>query len=187
MAKSLFSRPASTLALLVAAAAVAACGSEREPTNTADDPTQPSATTTPAAMPAEVAAPASEPAASQPAPTQTEPTGGLPLSPGVYVMSGSPCASPANAAFRIFDGRGISGSATRACRLTVRSREGDAWRVDQSCEDTYSGQRTTAAQTIRIRDSRSFTLTEAGEAGMTFRLCPAGEAPSYLQDMVSAG
>ncbi|MFJ6023199.1 hypothetical protein ACIQC9_01205 [Brevundimonas sp. NPDC092305] len=106
--------------------------------------------------------------------------------PGVYVLTGSSCASPANAGFRVFDGRGISGSATRACRSTVRSSDGEAYRVDQSCEDTYSGQRTTAAQTIRIPDPQSFTLVEQGETAMSFRRCPTGEAPDYLEEMVAA-
>ena len=108
----------------------------------------------------------------------------LPLTPGVYVMSGESCARPSNAGFRVFDGRGISGSATRNCRATVRASSGDVHQVDQSCIDTYSGQRTTTVQTLTIPDARSFTQTEDGEAA-SFRLCPAGEAPGYLKDLVS--
>ena len=67
-----------------------------------------------------------------------------------------------------------------------RVDEADAFQVDQSCVDTYSSERTSAAQTLRIRDAASFTLTEADETS-TFRLCPAGEAPDYLQDLVTPG
>ena len=129
-------------------------------------------------------APASAPAPDAPKPPADAPGGALPLTPGVYVMVGESCAQPANAGFRIYDGRGISGSATRACRLTVVSTEGETRQVDQSCIDTYSGERTTTRQTIRLNGAQGFTQTEDGDAG-TFRLCPAGEGPSYLQDMVT--
>lgn len=123
-------------------------------------------------------------APSPPVVSPAGPSGVLPLTPGVYVLPGEDCARPANAGFRIYDGRGISGSATRACRLTVISTQGDDRMVDQSCIDTYSGQRSTTRQTIRSPNAESFTQTEGGDAA-TFRLCPAGEAPSYLQDMVT--
>ena len=114
--------------------------------------------------------------------------GDLPLTPGVYVTTDTDCARPPNAGFRVYDGRGLSGSATRECRATVRSREGDVYRVDQSCVDTFEGERTTAGQTLRIPDARSFTLTEDGETtSLTFRLCPAGDAPSYLEDLARPG
>lgn len=147
------------------------------------------------AGPSEPAAgPRDGPAAEAPAPTpdtlrppsgpSAQPIGVLPLTPGVYVSPDESCARPANAGFRIYDGQGIRGSATRACRLSVVSTQGDDRVVDQSCSDTYSGQRTTTRQTIRINSDSSFTQTEDGDAG-TFRLCPAGGAPSYLQDMVT--
>lgn len=100
-------------------------------------------------------------------------------------MAGTSCANPANAAFRIFDGRGLSGSTTRDCRATANSSDGNRWQVNQSCVDTYSGQRTSQPQTLAFGTDGYFTLAEAGESAQTYRLCPVGEVPSYLQDMVS--
>lgn len=145
----------------------------------------------PAPSPSETPGQGSPPRES-PAPTPAEPSDQpgapgdrLPLTPGVYVATGENCAQPANAGFRIYNGQGLSGSATRECRAAVRSRDGDVYQVDQSCVDTYSGQRTTVAQTIRAPNAQSFTLTEAGGSATSFRLCPPGEAPSHLQDMVT--
>ena len=117
--------------------------------------------------------------------TEAPPTTALPLRPGVYVLAGTSCASPANAAFRIFDGKGLSGSTTRGCRATVTSRDGNRWQVDQSCVDTYSGERTSQPQTLNVSTDTGFILAEAGEPAQAFRLCPAGEVPSYLRDMIS--
>ena len=50
---------------------------------------------------------------------------GLPLIPGVFVMDGEGCGDPANAGFRIGTARGLSGSATKDCRVTVLSRKGN--------------------------------------------------------------
>lgn len=170
------------LAALLLAGLLTACDSRGSP---APQPADPHSQQNPAAVPA----PAVPVEPERPAAKTERPgplNGEIPLTPGVYVTPDSPCAAPANAGFRIYDGRGISGSATRGCRLTVRSQEGDTFRIEQSCEDTYSGRRTTTAQTVRAPNSRSFVLTEQGEAGMSFRLCPAGEAAAYLQDMVPA-
>lgn len=111
--------------------------------------------------------------------------GVLPLVPGVYVVKGSDCRSPANAAIRIYTGRGISGSATRDCRATITSRKGSSFAVDQSCIDTYSSKRSTAAQSISIEDARHFSLREGNEKfALAFQLCPKGEAQDDLQRLV---
>lgn len=109
-------------------------------------------------------------------PVASNTTGPLPLKRGVYVKAGSDCASPANAFVRIYNGTGLSGSATRACRATVRSRDGNVLKVDQSCENTYDRTRTTEPQTIAVSDAGSFTLGKE-----RFRLCPRGEAPDELE------
>lgn len=171
-----------TAAVAAALAMVAGCGPA---------PSAPAPAETPA--PAPVAPDAGSPASPEPTPTAPLPTpdaapsdagvsGPLPLRPGVYVTAGSGCAAPPNAGFRIYDGRGISGSATRDCRAAVTSVDGTEHTVANSCIDTYSGDRTTTGQTIRINAPDRFRLTEAGEdASQTFRLCPAGEAPNYLE------
>lgn len=108
----------------------------------------------------------------------------LPLTRGVYVAEGSDCAQPANAAVRIWTGSGLSGSATRDCRPTIRSRDGRTYRVSNSCENTYDGSRTSASQTITVPDPTRFTLTEGGEARVQrFRLCPMNEVPASLRKL----
>lgn len=111
-----------------------------------------------------------------------ESSGVLPLNPGVYVLENSGCAAPANAGVRFYDGRGISGSATHACHLRVRSRRGNAYVVEQSCIDTQSGDgpRTSEPQTIMVHDALTFTLTTADESAR-FHYCPMGELPEYLR------
>lgn len=111
--------------------------------------------------------------------TGTEP---LPLVRGVYVLEGGSCRQPANAFVCIGNGTGLSGSATRACRATVRSRDGNTYQVTNSCENTYNGSRTAESQTITVPDATHFTLRAGGEASARrFRPCPAGETPGALQ------
>lgn len=167
------------IAALGASLLLTACGQDAGP--------EPTPSPTGGATRSEGSSHPATPTPDTPPPPDDTPAGAssvLPLTPGVYVSPGEDCARPANAGFRIYDGRGLSGSATRECRLTVVSTQGAAREIDQSCVDTYSGQRTTTRQTIRLTGDSSFTLTEAGEAS-SFRLCPAGEAPSYLQDMAA--
>lgn len=121
----------------------------------------------------------------RPAPT-SGPTGPLPLIPGVYVSRGEDCARPANAGFRIYNGRGISGSATRGCEATVVSQDGPNYRIEQSCVDTYSGERTTTGGAVEVSTPRAFTLTGSEGGAATYSLCPADAPPSYLRDLVTA-
>ncbi|GEM_PF-3066678 len=94
---------------------------------------------------------------------------------GVFVLEDSDCSDPANAAIRIHDGQGISGSATRDCRMTVRTSTPASspgrYEVDQSCIDTYDGERRTEQQVLEIAAPDRFTLTTPHGAG-TYRLCP---------------
>lgn len=114
--------------------------------------------------------------------------GVLPLIPGVYVLHGADCHNPSNAAIRIYTGTGISGSSTRNCRATIRSREGNTFTADQSCVDTYSSKRSTTTQSIVISDARHFSLREGDEKSTSsFQLCPKGEAPEDLQRHVQPG
>lgn len=171
-----------TQAIATAALLVVACEDRGAPkSDVADLPSPQSPAGTPSVSPPVTPEPSRE--SSQE--TDTPTTAVLPLQPGVYVMAGTSCANPANAAFRIFDGKGLSGSTTRGCRATVTSRDGNRWQVDQSCVDTYSGERTSQPQTLTVSTDTGFTLAEAGEPAQTYRLCPAGEVPSYLRDMIS--
>lgn len=103
-------------------------------------------------------------------------TGVLPLQRGVYVRSGTGCGSPPNAAIRIYNGAGISGSSTRDCRATISSLDGNRYEVDQSCENTYDGTRTSGLQSITVADDRHFVVDEA-----PFVRCADGTAPAELE------
>lgn len=109
-------------------------------------------------------------------------TDGLPLTPGVYVMVGTDCAAPPNAAIRVYTGRGLQGSATRECRMTIEGRQRNMFSVAQSCIDTYSGERTTARQTLTLLDAGRFRLREEGEDhSPLYRLCPVDQLPDSLR------
>ncbi|WP_327449267.1 hypothetical protein [Brevundimonas sp.] len=164
---------------------LAGCGQGDAPAPAAPTPARPE----PSGPGAPVAAPdAPVPAPEAPVPAPEAPgtppggSGALPLTPGVYVGEGAGCGRPPNAGFRIYDGRGISGSSTRDCRATIKSSDGNVHQVEQSCEDTYSGRRSSLDQRVVIPTPSTFTLTEGGDTE-TFRLCAAGEAPSYLEDL----
>jgi len=108
--------------------------------------------------------------------------GVLPLQPGVYVATGSACASPANAGLRFYDGIGISGTATHDCRTHVVSRHGDRFEVEQSCIDVPAGPgaRNSESQTVTVHGTDNFTLATADES-TRFDHCPPDELPDHLR------
>lgn len=103
----------------------------------------------------------------------------LPLTPGVYVLEGTDCRNPANAAFRIWNGRGLSGSATKDCRATVLSRSGETYTVRNSCVNTYDGSRTPETLTVRVPDPAHLTVK-----GNRFRSCSMAQVPASLRKLV---
>lgn len=110
-------------------------------------------------------------------------TGVLPLKTGAYVREGTSCSNPPNAALRFYTGRGTSGSATRACRMAIKSHQGNAYNVSQSCEDSYDGNRTSEAQTITITSATRFQLKTANGIG-SYRLCPKIELPDAMKKQI---
>jgi hypothetical protein len=107
------------------------------------------------------------------------------LKPGIYVAKGESCRSPANAVIRQYDGRGISGAHSRACRVKVVSRRGNRFVVDQSCIDAGAGPapRSTERQTVTIRDALTFTQATRGPA-TTYGYCPIDQLPAGLRSAV---
>ena len=116
--------------------------------------------------------------------TSPKPGGVYRLKPGIYVAKGSSCASPANAAIRRYDGRGISGAHSRACRATVLSRKGGSFTVSQSCVDAGAGPapRVTERQTVTVQDALTFTQKTRGP-GTTYRYCPVYQLPADLRKL----
>ena len=100
----------------------------------------------------------------------------IPLTPGVYVVEGTSCENPANAAWRVWDGEGLSGSTTRTCRAEVLSRSGNTYRLRNSCENTYDGSRTDETLAITVTDQVHFT-TES----VAFASCSTAQVPAALR------
>ncbi|KFE50562.1 hypothetical protein [Pseudomonas syringae] len=111
-----------------------------------------------------------------------KPGGVLPLKPGVFVAKGQDCADPANAGIRIYDGKGIHGSATHACVAKIVKRTGKRYVVDQSCIDTPAGDgpRRVARESILVQDALTFIAGEGSKA-TSFTYCPVSELPSWLK------
>jgi hypothetical protein len=113
--------------------------------------------------------------------TSPKPGGIYRLKPGIYVRKDVACGSAPNAAIRQYDGRGISGAHTRACRARILSRRGARFEVSQSCIDAGAGPapRRTERQTVTVSDALTFSLRTRG-TGTTYRYCPAYMLPVGL-------
>lgn len=110
------------------------------------------------------------------------PSGVYKLKPGIYVQKGVDCAAAPNASLRRYDGQGISGAHTHACRARVLSRRGTTYTVAQSCIDTGAGPgpRSTERQVVTVPDALTFTMRTRGPAS-TFRYCPVNMLPRELR------
>jgi hypothetical protein len=110
------------------------------------------------------------------------------LKPGIYVSKGSDCTAPANAAILQYDGKGLRGAHSRACKVTVRSRKTDGevrrYIVDQSCIDAGAGPapRSTERQQVAVRDALHFTQTIKGRA-TSYAYCPVDQLPNDLRTL----
>ena len=104
----------------------------------------------------------------------TEPTydGQLPIALGLWVVAGEDCRSPANAAWRVYDGAGLRGASSLRCEIDTTQQHGDAIVFSQLCEARYDGQIRPTRDRITITASRRFTLVEGDEgAGQDFNWC----------------
>lgn len=105
---------------------------------------------------------------------RSPPPGGVyRLKPGIYVAKGTACGNAPNAAIRKYDGVGISGAHTHACRAKIISRRGGRYVVDQSCVDAGVGTapRVVERQTVDIQDALTFSVATKGPKA-TYRYCP---------------
>lgn len=111
-----------------------------------------------------------------------KPGGVYQLKPGIYVAKGSDCGSPANAAIRQYDGKGLSTAHTRACKVTVKSRKRSTYTVDQSCIDAGAGPapRVVQRQQVVVQDALTFTQVIRGDR-TTYQYCPVYQLPKDLQ------
>jgi hypothetical protein len=114
-----------------------------------------------------------------------KPGGVYPLKPGIYVQTGTSCASPPNAAIKRYDGRGISDAHSRACKAKVLSRKGNSYAVTQSCIDAGAGPapRVNERQTVTVPDALTFTVRTRG-TGTRYRYCPPNMLPAELREAI---
>jgi membrane-bound inhibitor of C-type lysozyme len=160
------------------------CAVSRPPTAQAV-PNSPAPTTPPATTPLGPD-PVTSPEPPRPEEALIEPSpdlgGVLPLKHGIFVAADVDCGDPPNAAIRRYDGVGLSGAHTRACRAKVLSRRGATYEVDQSCIDAGAGPapRSSERQTITIANNLEFTLKrEAGS--QRFKYCAASMLPPGIR------
>ena len=115
--------------------------------------------------------------------TTPGPGGVFHLKPGVYVAKGQPCGDPANAAIRVYDGKGIRGSATHDCVARIVRQVGNRFTVDESCKDapTGAGKRMTERQIVTVSNAIEFAIDKRGDV-TTFRYCPVYQLPGSLKN-----
>lgn len=89
--------------------------------------------------------------------------GPLPIPTGLWVIAGEDCASPANAAWRVYDGLGLYGASSRMCRIGAAAEQGGRHVIDQTCVASYDGGSETHRDTVIIQAPRRFSLIEDGE------------------------
>lgn len=104
----------------------------------------------------------------------------VPLTPGVYVLEGTSCQNPANAAWRIWDGKGLSGSSTKACRATIVSQNGATYTLRNSCQNTYDGSRSDETLGMTVIDQVHYTVK-----GRSFESCSMAQVPASLRERVT--
>lgn len=117
-----------------------------------------------------------------PAPEETpEPAPDLPIDVGTYVEAGVDCGNPPNASWRIWNGEGLSGSTTRACKASPVVQQADGIKVEQTCIDNHSGTPSNSTFVLRPTGRTRFALI--GDGGdQSFRLCPGSELPQWLRE-----
>jgi hypothetical protein len=76
----------------------------------------------------------------------------LPLKPGTYVLSSTPCGDPAFAAMFDYDGRSFSYPHATNCRSVIRAHAGRTYHVSETCSALGDG-------SASVSDTRQMTYT----------------------------
>lgn len=116
---------------------------------------------------------ASAPSRSE-SPATTHPVfdGQLPIPLGLWVVAGTPCQSPANAFWRVYDGAGLRGASSTKCEIDAAERQGDSIVFSQLCTASYNGEVAPTRDRITITAPRRFTIVEdSEETGRDFNWC----------------
>jgi hypothetical protein len=110
------------------------------------------------------------------APEKDEVTDGedsaLPIPIGLWVVAGVSCDNPANAVWRVYDGRGLKGAQSTDCEITKVVKDGSRYIIDQTCVASYDGSRSSYQDSVEIQAPKRFGLVEGGETEMlVFNWC----------------
>ncbi|MGR3436322.1 MAG: hypothetical protein ACU0CO_15765 [Shimia sp.] len=99
--------------------------------------------------------------------------GQLPIPLGLWVVAGTSCESPADAAWRVYDGAGLRGAASTRCEIDATQRQDDGSLLfSQFCTASHDGAISAVRDRITVTAPRRFTLVEGGEGeGQDFNWC----------------
>ncbi|UPG87639.1 hypothetical protein L2Y94_09885 [Luteibacter aegosomatis] len=120
--------------------------------------------------------------------TSPKASGIYPLVPGIFVVRGTDCGSPPNAAIKLYDGKGLGTAHTSACAAHVistrKTKAGTSFDVSQTCNDEGdgSGKPFTEKQTIVVRDATHFSMP--GTNGGKYDYCPVDALPDDLRSVL---
>ncbi|WP_156874958.1 hypothetical protein [Sulfitobacter alexandrii] len=104
--------------------------------------------------------------------------GPLPVPTGLWVQAGETCANPANASWRVYDGRGLFGAKSNGCDAVEIHAEGRTHVIDQTCTASYDQSRSTYRDIVEVKAPKRLGLIEQGESVMRdFNWCGPRTAP----------
>ena len=99
----------------------------------------------------------------------------LPLKPGTYVLTGTPCHDPAFAAMFDYDGHHFSYPHATKCNSVVKSHAGKTYRISETCSALGDGMATkpdTTQATYTVLSSARVSVSRgAGTAASSYRWC----------------
>ncbi|GLO79892.1 hypothetical protein [Sulfitobacter pontiacus] len=104
--------------------------------------------------------------------TTPEYDGQLPIPLGLWVIAGGSCETPANAAWRVYDGAGLRGASSVRCEIDAIERQGDSILFSQLCTRAYDDKVDATRDRITITAPSRFILVEGEESsGQDFNWC----------------
>lgn len=128
------------------------------------------------------------PAAQAGAATTPKASGVYPLAPGIFVLHGTGCGDPPNAAIKLYDGKGLGTAHTSACvahvTATKKTKDGTAFAASQTCNDEGdgSGKPFTENQSVVVDKPTRFFVPD--KHGDEYDYCPVDQLPDGLRSAV---
>ena len=98
-----------------------------------------------------------------PAPAGPVDDGPLPILQGLWVIAGTSCGTPSDAAWRVYDGSGLRGAASTMCQIEATQPQGDGILFSQLCTATQDGEVAPTRTLITRTTPGRVSLIEGGE------------------------